>query len=111
IGYSAGHSGDYPLTGDTTVIDGKTLGIIDICVLLIKNNPSGLLGEMPDGCLSYDDDDNCDSQTYECSCDTKAHYIWAIDVSGRIYSSCIDTGTNKGGCKNTGQDGYQGVWP
>lgn len=111
IGYSAGHSGDFPLTGDTTVIDDKTLGIIDICALLTRNNPSGLLGEMPDGCILYPESDNCDSQIFNCSCDVEAHYIWAIDATGNVYSSCINTAANGGGCENTGQDGFQSVWP
>lgn len=111
VAYSAQHLGSFPLTGNTTVIDGKTLGIIDVCALLLRNNPAGLLGDMPDGCISYPDNDNCGSQTFNCSCDVEAHYIWAIDVNGVVYSSCIDTSANKGGCDNTGQDGYQGIWP
>ena len=111
VAYSTKHMGYFPLTGNTTVIDGKTLGIIDVCALLLRNNPNGLFGEMPDGCISGEDQDNCNSADYSCSCDIEAHYIWAIDVNGIVYSSCINTAANEGGCENTGQDGYQGVWP
>ena len=111
IAYSIQYLGYYPLTGNTTVIDGKTLGIIDVCALLLRNNPDGLFGDMPDGCISYENHGNCDSQTYDCSCDVEAHYIWAIDVNGVVYSLCVDTDLNKGGCKSTSSDGFQGVWP
>jgi prepilin-type N-terminal cleavage/methylation domain-containing protein len=111
ISYAINSLGDYPLTGNTTVIDGKTLGIIDVCALLLRNNPTGLFGDMPDGCISYPNNDNCESQVYNCSCNVEAHYIWAIDVNGNIYSSCVDTVSNKGGCKNTSSDGFQDAWP
>lgn len=111
IAYSAHHLGSFPLTGNTTVIDGKTLGIIDVCALLLPKNPAGLFGEMPDGCILYPESDNCDSQIFNCSCDVEAHYIWAIDATGNVYSSCINTAANGGGCENTGQDGFQSVWP
>jgi type IV pilus assembly protein PilA len=99
VSYQIDSLGNFPLTGNTTVIDGKTLGILDVCALLVYNTPSGLLR------------DNCDSVEYNCSCDSKAHYIWAIDVTGNVYSSCIDTSLNNGGCKNTSQDGFQEAWP
>jgi prepilin-type N-terminal cleavage/methylation domain-containing protein len=111
VAYAIQHLGTYPLTGATTIIDGKTLGIVDVCALLLNNNPDGLLGEIPDGLISYQDDDNCDSSVYNCSCDAKAHYIWAIDLDGNVYSSCVNTVSNKGGCKNTGSDGFQDIWP
>lgn len=111
VAYSIQHLGDFPLTGNTTIIDGRTLGIIDVCALLVHNNPNGLFGEMPDGCILHEGNDNCDSPTYECSCDIEAHYIWAVDITGKVYSLCTNTESNKGGCENTGQDGYQGVWP
>ena len=112
VAYSTQHLGTFPLTGNTTVIDGKTLGIIDVCALLLRNNPDGgLLGDMPDGCISYENYDNCDSQIYDCSCDETSHYVWAIDINGVIYSSCIDTDLNEGGCTNNGSDGFQSVWP
>jgi prepilin-type N-terminal cleavage/methylation domain-containing protein len=109
--YAVEHLGNYPLVGNTTVIDGKTLGIIDVCVLLVKNGPGGLFAEVPKGFISLQTNDNCDSQVYDCSCNTKAHYIWAIDLDGNIYSSCVDTVLNEGGCKNTSSDGFQDVWP
>lgn len=111
VAYSIQHTGDYPLTKDTTIIDGKTLGIIDMCALLSNNNPNGLLGQMPQGCISYQNSDNCDSSVYNCSCDVKAHYIWAIDLDGNVYSLCVDTALNEGGCINTSSDGFQGTWP
>jgi len=103
--------GIYPLTGNTTVIDGNNLPVIDVCSLIITKNPTGLLKEVPEGCVSNPSNDNCHSAQYNCSCDEKAHYIWAVDMHGQVYSSCINTVANKGGCENTGQDGYQGVWP
>jgi prepilin-type N-terminal cleavage/methylation domain-containing protein len=112
VAYQVKSLGDYPLTGNTTIINGKTLGIIDACALLISNNPSGgLLREIPDGFISSPDNDNCDSEAYSCTCDVKAHYIWAVDVSGNVYSSCINTSLNGGGCKNASQDGFQDAWP
>lgn len=112
VAYQTKSLGDYPLTGNTTIIDGKTLGIIDACALLVSNNPNGgLLRAIPNGFISSPDNDNCHSQAYSCSCDVKAHYIWAIDVSGNVYSSCINTSLNSGGCRNTSQDGFQDVWP
>ena len=111
VSYSAKHGGDFPLTGNTTIIDGKTLGIVDVCALLIKSDSGGLLGEIPDAFILIPGDDNCNSPTYSCSCDVTAHYIWAIDVDGNLYSSCINTAANKGGCKNTSSDGFQDAWP
>ncbi len=109
VAYSTKHQGAYPLTGNTTVIDGNTLGIIDACALLASSG--GMLREVPDGFISTPDNDNCDSGEYNCSCDLKAHYIWTVDVNGNIYSSCIDTILNGGGCINSSSDGFQGVWP
>jgi prepilin-type N-terminal cleavage/methylation domain-containing protein len=109
IAYQAKSLGNYPLTGNTTVIDGKTLGIIDACALLASSG--SMLREVPDGFISTPDNDNCDSGEYNCSCDLKAHYIWTVDVNGNIYSSCIDTILNGGGCINSSSDGFQGVWP
>lgn len=103
--------GIYPLTGNTTVIDGNTLAVIDVCALIITRNPTGLLREIPNGCVANPPNDNCNSTQYDCSCDETAHYIWAVDMNGQVHSSCINTAANKGGCENTGQDGYQGVWP
>ncbi|MFA5374623.1 MAG: type II secretion system protein [Dehalococcoidia bacterium] len=111
IAYQIDSLGNFPLTGNTTVIDGKTLGILDACALLVYSTPSGLLREIPDGFTSTEDNDNCDSQEYTCACNVEAHYVWAIDVNGDVYSSCIDTLLNDGGCKNTGQDGFQDAWP
>ena len=103
--------GIYPLTGNTTVIDGKNQAVIDVCALIITRNPTGLLKEVPEGCISNPPNDNCNSTEYNCSCDETAHYIWAVDMNGQVHTSCINTVANKGGCENTGQDGYQGVWP
>lgn len=111
VAYSAKHSGDLPLTGNTTVINGNTLAIVDVCALILRNNPDGLFGELPDGSISTTDGDNCDSQAYNCSCDAKAHYIWAIDVNGNVYSQCINSDLNEGGCENTSSDGFQAIWP
>jgi prepilin-type N-terminal cleavage/methylation domain-containing protein len=111
VAYAMGDLGDYPLTGNTTVINGKTLGILDICALIIYNNPSGLLREIPDGFISYTENDNCDSIEYTCSCEALAHYIWAINVNGDVFSTCINTSLNGGGCAASAQDGFQNVWP
>jgi prepilin-type N-terminal cleavage/methylation domain-containing protein len=111
VAYQVKSLGYYPLTGNTTVINGKTLGTIDVCALIVYNTPYGLLRAIPDGFVSTEDSDSCDSQVYNCSCDVQAHYVWAIDVNGNVYSSCIDTLLNKGGCTNTSSDGFQGVWP
>ena len=111
VAYSIGNQGDFPLTGNTTVIDGKTLGIIDACALLVYNSPSGLLREIPDGLVSTTEGDNCDSAEFDCSCVTSAHYVWAMDLDGNVYSTCINTSLNHGGCNNSGQNGFQGVWP
>jgi len=111
IAYSVRNLGDFPLTGNTTVIDGKTLGIIDACSLVIYYDIAGLFREIPDGFAATQGDDCCDSQTYNCSCDEEAHYIWAIDVNGNVYSSCVDTALNSGGCTNNSSNGFQDVWP
>jgi len=101
----------YPVTGNTTIIDGKTLDVIDVCALIVYDTPSGMLRKTPDGFMSNADNDNCDSQEFNCSCNAEAHYIWAVDTNGQVYSSCINTSSNGGGCANTGLDGFQNIWP
>lgn len=111
IAFSAKNLGRQPLTGNTTLVDDKTLYVIDICALNIHNSSAGLLQEIPQGSVSNPDNDNCDSTEYNCSCYEDAHYLWSMDAYGIVYTSCIDTETNGGGCDNTEQDGFQGVWP
>jgi prepilin-type N-terminal cleavage/methylation domain-containing protein len=104
--------GGLPVTGATVTIDGDTYNIIDMCAL---TGAGGLLREMPDGCWEdATDDDNCDgSGNVSCTgCETKAHYIWAIEYDkGSVVSLCKNTIDNGGGCTDTTSDGFQDVWP
>jgi hypothetical protein len=91
-------------TGTTIMIDGNPLYIVDMCKLLESNG--GILSRVPDGCakVSGDNNDNCDSGN--CNCNSRGHYIWAIDINWMVHSACVG-----GGCKVNGEDGDQGVWP
>lgn len=102
----------FPVTGNTTTIDGDTYSIIDICELI---EPEEMLAGVPDGCWQGDGegDDNCDGAgNVSCTgCEATAHYVWAIGSKGNVVSECKNTDDNDGGCINTSSDGYQGVWP
>jgi len=109
VAYQISSLGSYPLTGNTTVIDGTTYGVIDMCALLASAATPGLFSELPDGCADLPGTDNCEAGG--CLCDPAAHYIWAIDISGGVHSTCVNTDENEGGCVNESSDGFQGVWP
>lgn len=107
IDYQLNHRRD-PLPtidiGTTVMVDETPLYIIDICKLLESNG--GILSRVPDCCAGVPGagNDNCDSGN--CSCNSRGHYIWAIDINGNVHSACVG-----GGCKVNGKDGDQGVWP
>lgn len=108
LSYRLNHGGGDMLpimnTSATIVVDGVSLYVVDICKLL--ESSGGILSRVPDCCAKVPgaNNDNCDSGN--CSCTSRGHYIWAIDVNGGIHSACVG-----GGCEANAKDGDQGVWP
>ncbi len=101
--YEDNHGGKLPTLGSnsTVVIDGRECLIIDICTLAREINPMRTADSGAD--ISGANNDNCDGG----SCDfCQGHYIWAINEQGNVSSTCVGDG-----CRSTGQDGYQYVWP
>ena len=100
--------GSVPLLGINVTIDGEVRDVIDICDM---KTPLGIIREAPRGCIEIPgpDNDNCDNGS--CLCDATYHYLWAVDDSGNLFSACVDTAANGGGCVNNSSDGFQGVWP
>ncbi|MEA1958314.1 MAG: prepilin-type N-terminal cleavage/methylation domain-containing protein [Chloroflexota bacterium] len=109
VAYQIESLGSYPLTDNTTTINGTAYGVIDMCALLSSADPPGMLRDLPDGCADLAANDNCESA--ECTCDPASHYVWAIDILGNVHSTCINTSENEGGCTNGSVDGFQTVWP
>ena len=105
---NSSHIGELPLIGANVTIDGKVLEIIDICKTKV---PEGMLRKAPEGCYEGPDalDDNCDTGT--CICDPAWHYRWAVDKQGNLYSQCMNSVNNSGGCANESSDGFQNIWP
>jgi hypothetical protein len=101
--YGDNHDGELPTLGanSTVIIDGKECLIIDICTLASEINPMRTADSGAD--ISGANNDNCDGG----SCDfCQGHYIWAINGLGNVSSTCVGNG-----CRSTGKDGYQYVWP
>ncbi|MEA1958558.1 MAG: hypothetical protein U9N44_02640 [Chloroflexota bacterium] len=97
--YRDAHDGDLPTSGTSIALTepAGTYFIIDICELM--NN-------VPEGCAAIEgeDNDNCDAG--DCQCDAGAHYLWAVDSYGEVFSKCIGDQ-----CDSNDTDGYRGVWP
>ncbi len=116
IEYATDHNGRLPsVIGDgvdiSTALGTVNASILDVCQIIGSER---ILRTMPDGCalITGADNDNCDGSTTPCGgCLTANHYVWHMDTSGNVYSLCVNTAANKGGCTNTTADGYHGVWP
>jgi len=104
IAYTAIHKIELPPTVGTVNISGDK-SILDMCSILL---PGGMLRNAPDGCISINgsSNDNCDSAMNCSGCIATSHYIWAIDKSGTVFSTCVGSE-----CTANGVDGYQDVWP
>ena len=121
--YMSRELGDLPVTGNTTTIDGTDYQVIDVCILQMTYNGTdagtdidpGLLLEIPVSCID-DAVDNCDGvacgfydTTESGTCDTAAHYVWAVTSAGDVRSKISDcTGIDH--C-TVDSDGYQGIYP
>jgi hypothetical protein len=109
--YQDKNEGGLPTVNGTVTVNGSLCHIIDICALLVSEG--GKLSQIPDSCVSINgsDNDNCDAGCGENSqpwnsCTEYSHYIWVVDESGNVHSTCVGSDCN---AYNT--DGYQGVWP
>ena len=102
--YSTRYSGAFPMPLGTVIVNGISRNIIDFNGLLAANG--GLLSHVPAGTYSAAgaNNDNCDGGANGCS--TYAHYIWAMDNYGNVYSTCMGSD-----CGSNNASGYQGVWP
>ena len=102
--YTVIHDTELPPTVGTVNISGNK-SIVDMCSILL---PGGMLRTAPGGCILINgsNNDNCDSAMNCSGCLATAHYIWAIDFKGNVYSTCVGSD-----CAANGVDGYQGVWP
>ncbi len=100
--YRASHNGSIPVTNHSVTLSDPsgTYPIIDICLLLGAGN---LLNEVPASCVDSSFD-NCEANT--CACKQNAHYVWLVDGTGTVLSSC-----RGGDCETNFADGYQGIWP
>ena len=100
--YMARHGSSIPVTYNSVQLNNPsgTYHIIDICALIGSGD---LLPEVPASCVDSPFD-NCEANT--CSCKQNARYIWLVDSSGNVLSTCIG-----GDCDTNFVDGYQGVWP
>lgn len=106
IAYELDRPNELPPEIGMVNISGNNKRIFDICSLTL---PTGLLRTAPDGCILINgsSNDNCDSTIGNCSgCLATSHYIWAYDLEGNIYSTCVGSD-----CKANNADGYQGIWP
>ena len=102
--YQDKNEGGFPTVNGNVTVNGSLYHIIDICALLVSNG--GKLSYTPGNCVRINgsDNDNCDGGCEGCW--EYSHYIWAIDESGNVYSTCIGSD-----CSAYNTDGYQGVWP
>jgi len=121
--YMSRELGGRPITGNTTTIDSVVYDIIDLCLVQMSYNGTaagtdigpGLLLEIPVS-AHQNGDDNCDGaasgfyNTAEAgTCDTDAHYVWAVTQAGDVRSECRDV--TAGDCDNLASNGYQGIYP
>jgi hypothetical protein len=100
--YKASHNGSVPVTSNSVQLNypSGTYSIINVCALI---GDGELLDEVPASCLDGSFD-NCATGT--CTCKQNARYIWLVDGTGNVLSTCIG-----GDCDTNFADGYQGVWP
>ena len=119
IEYATDHNGALPpvVSGSSTTINTAlggcvTASILDICQIIGTDR---IIRAMPDGCYSDgvvgNSNDNCDGDQPCTGCDDENHYVWYRDSTGNVYSLCVNTAENDGGCTLEDTDGYQGVWP
>jgi hypothetical protein len=99
--YMASHNGSIPFTNHSVELGNPSgiYNIINICALI---GAGDLLDEVPPSCtdISFD---NCEAGT--CACKPNTHYIWLVDGSGTVLSSCT------GDCWAPSENDYQGIWP
>lgn len=117
IEFATDHNGNLPGTicgseiSINTALGGcVTAEILDICQIIGGDR---IIRAMPDGCYAGGGtaDDNCDGDQPCTGCLAANHYVWYTDDSGNVYSLCVNTAENDGGCTLTDTDGYQNVWP
>lgn len=114
IEYATSHNGNLPgtINNSSAIIDialggNVTAEILDLCALVASG---GILRTMPDGCylglgVAPDGDDNCDGTPCD-GCLDGNHYVWYMDSTGNVYSSCVGDD-----CTLSYTDGYQDTWP
>ena len=115
--YASRNSGSMPYTGTMNVtIDGTVRYVINMSALLTANG--GLEAAVPASMAkltsgTYAALDNCDfTGGTTATCSTTAHYIWATDTYGNIYSLCDDTNGGSTSCNCSDScDGFQTVYP
>ena len=76
--------------------------ILDICSIVGQGE---LLRDVPYGC--YGDAGEVNTNFYSGDCDnpSEGYYIWVIDSTGNVYSTCVGDD-----CDANNKDGFQGVW-
>lgn len=82
------HNGELPVWDVAGMQTYFGLNLIYMCDLVAYMD-----SQVPDSCSSPNG----------ASCGCSGHYVWKLDDSGKVYSSCV-------GCPTNG-DGYQGVYP
>ena len=101
--YQSENNGNLPTINGTVTINGKAYDIIDLCAILININSSRPEAYYPQYfaiTINGSDNDNCDSGCNGCW--PQWYYIWAVDKSGKVYSTCMGDG-----CSAHNQDGFQ----
>lgn len=98
-----GEKGEWPITVATTisvdtdddaVTPPEDLYVIDMCKLTTATGADYLI-QVPRSCVLDAGADNCDVPDPvggACSCASNAHYIWAVDDGGLVYSVCMGSG-------------------
>ena len=105
--YIVNHNGSLPtLNGSYTNAECSDCKIINISALLSGNG--GALQSVPISLWQGPGtcDDNCDAAGSNISgCFNTSHYVWIVDNSGIVYSTCRGEGcpSNNSGCQN--------IWP
>jgi hypothetical protein len=102
--YQDKNEGNLPIVNGTVTVNSSLYRIIDICALLVSEG--GKLNQVSDNCASINgaNNDNCDAGCEGCT--EYSHYIWIVNESGHVYSTCV--GLN---CSTYNKSGYQGIWP
>jgi hypothetical protein len=102
--YQNRNDGALPTVNGTVTVNGSLCHIIDVCALLVPEG--GKLNQVPDTCTSINgsNNDNCDAGCEGCW--EYSHYIWVVDESGNVYSTCVGSD-----CIAYNADGYQSVYP